>query len=99
MYIRATKTHTKGGKIAKSFRLSRSVRIGDKVRSWDGIRTRLRPWVRMTTTIRETNGRLIVNRQDVRPPAQLARIARAVGVEPHHHRRRTRRKPDPNTQT
>ena len=32
MYIRATKTHTKGGKIAKSFRLSRSVRIGDKVR-------------------------------------------------------------------
>ena len=67
--------------------------------SWDGIRTRLRPWVRMTTTIRETNGRLIVNRQDVRPPAQLARIARAVGVEPHHHRRRTRRRPDPNTQT
>ena len=67
--------------------------------SWDGIRTRLRPWVRMTTTIRETNGRLIVNRQDVRPPAQLARMARAVGVEPHHHRRRTRRKPDPNTQT
>ena len=65
--------------------------------SWDGIRTRLRP--RMTTTIRETNGRLIVNRQDVRPPAQLARIARAVGVEPHHHRRRTRRRPDPNTQT
>ena len=32
MYIRATMTHTKGGKIAKSFRLSRSVRIGDKVR-------------------------------------------------------------------
>ena len=67
--------------------------------SWDGIRTRLRPWVRMTTTVRETNGRLIVNRQDVRPPAQVARIARAVGVEPHHHRRRTRRKSDPNTQT
>ncbi len=67
--------------------------------SWDSIRTRLRPWVRMTTTIRETNGRLIVNRQDVRPPAQVAQIARAAGVEPHHHRRRTRRKPDPNTQT
>ena len=67
--------------------------------SWDGIRTRLSPWVRMTTTIRETNGRLIVSRQDVRPPAQVAQIARAVGVEPHHHRRRTRRKPDPNTQT
>ena len=32
MYIRATKTHTKGGKTAKSFRLSRSVRIGDQVR-------------------------------------------------------------------
>ena len=67
--------------------------------TWDGIRTRLRPWGRMTTTIRETNGRLIVNRQDVRPPAQLAQIARAVGVGPHHHRRRIRRKPDPNTQT
>ena len=46
-----------------------------------------------------TADRLIVNRQDVRPPAQLAQIARAVGVEPHHHRQRTRRKPDPNTQT
>ena len=67
--------------------------------SWDTIRTRLRPWVRMTTTIRETNGRLILNRQDVRPPAQLAQIARAVGVEPYHHRRRTRRRPDDTTQT
>ena len=67
--------------------------------SWEAIRTRLRPWVRMTTTIRETNGRLIVNRQDVRPPAHLARIARAVGVEPFHHRRRTRQRPDKNTQT
>ena len=67
--------------------------------SWDGIRTRLSPWVRITTTIRETNGRLIVNRQDAHPPAQVAQIARAVGVEPHHHRRRTRQKPDPNTQT
>ena len=67
--------------------------------SWDGIRTRLQPWVRMTTTIRETNGGLIVNRQDVRPPAMVAQIARAVGVEPHHHRRRTRRSPDKNAQT
>ena len=67
--------------------------------SWDAVRTRLRPWVRMTTTIRETNGRLIVNRQDVRPPAHLAQIARAVGVEPHHHRRRNRRRPDDKTQT
>ena len=67
--------------------------------SWDAIRTRLRPWVRMTTTIRETNGRLIVNRQDVRPPAHLAQIARAVGVQPYHHRRRSRRKPDDKTQT
>ena len=32
MYIRATKTHTRDGKTAKSYRLSRSVRIGDKVR-------------------------------------------------------------------
>ena len=67
--------------------------------SWDAIRTRLRPWVRITTTIRETNGRLIVNRQDVRPPAHLAQIARAVGVEPYHHRRRSRRRPDDTTQT
>ena len=67
--------------------------------SWDAIRTRLRPWVRMTTTIRETNGRLIVNRQDVRPPAHLAQIARAVGVEPYHHRRRSRHRPDDKTQT
>ena len=67
--------------------------------SWDAIRSRLRPWVRMTTTIRETNGRLIVNRQDVRPPAHLAQIARAVGVEPYHHRRRTRRRPDDKSQT
>lgn len=66
---------------------------------WNGIRTRLRPWVRITTTIRETNGGLIVNRQDVRPPAQMAQIARAVGVEPYHHRRRTRRKPDDTSQT
>ena len=32
VYIRATKTHTRDGKTAKSFRLSRSVRIGAKVR-------------------------------------------------------------------
>ena len=63
--------------------------------SWDGVRTGLRPWVRVTTTIRETSGRLIVNRQDVRTPAMVAKIARAVGVEPHHHRRRTRPKTEP----
>ena len=46
------------------------------------------------------NGGLIVNRQDVRPPAQVAQIARAVGVEPHHHApAHFRRKTDPNTQT
>ena len=32
VYIRATKTHTKGGEPAHSYRLARSVRIGDKVR-------------------------------------------------------------------
>ena len=67
--------------------------------SWEAIRTRLRPWVRLTTTIRETNGRLIVNRQDVRPPAHLVQIARAVGVEPHPHRRRTRQRSGQDTQT
>lgn len=67
--------------------------------SWEALRTRLRPWVRMTTTIRGTNGRLIVNRQDVRPPAHLVQMARAAGVEPYPHRRRTRRKADRTTQT
>ena len=67
--------------------------------SWDSIRTRLQPWVRITSTFLKVNGRLIVNRQDVRPPAQVAQIARAVGVEPHRHRRRTRRSPDTNAQT
>ena len=63
--------------------------------SWDGVRTGLRPWVRVTTTIRETSGRLIVNRQDVRTPVMVAKIARAVGVEPQHHRRRTRPRTGP----
>lgn len=67
--------------------------------SWEAIRTRLRPWVRLTTTLRETNGGLIVNRQDVHPPAQLARIARLVGVEPDRHRRRTRRRSKRAAQT
>ncbi len=37
--------------------------------SWDGIRTRLRPWVRMTTTIRETNGLIGIGRMSVLRPS------------------------------
>ena len=62
--------------------------------SWGSLRRRLRRWGRITTTIEETNGGLIVNRQDVRPGAELANIARAVGVEPRLHRRRSRTRRD-----
>ena len=39
--------------------------------SWQSIRTRMRSWVRITTTVRQVNGALLVNRQDVRPLAKL----------------------------
>lgn len=56
--------------------------------SWSTIRDTLGGWERVTTTLRTVDGRLIVNRQDTRPGAQAARIARAVGVEPQLHRKR-----------
>ena len=58
--------------------------------SWESIRHRLRTWVRITTTVREVSGGLIVNRQDVRPSAEVAQLAAAAGVKPYIHRRRQR---------
>ena len=58
--------------------------------SWEFIRHRLCTWVRITTTVREVSGGLIVNRQDVRPSAEVAQIAAAAGVKPQIHRRRQR---------
>ncbi len=53
-------------------------------REW--IRNRLRSWLRITTTIRRTDGSTIVNRQDVRPHPEVTRITRVAGVEPQLHR-------------
>ncbi len=58
--------------------------------SWQSIRTRMRSWVRITTTVRQVNGALLVNRQDVRPLAKVTMISRAAGVEPRIQRRRSR---------
>lgn len=57
---------------------------------WSSIRTRMAPWVRVTTRLREVGGALIVNRQDVSPGAELAALSRAAGVEPRIHRQRSR---------
>ncbi len=57
---------------------------------WASIRGSMRTWVRVTTRLRQTDGTLIVNRQDTRPAAEVARISSAAGVEPAIHRRRTR---------
>ena len=56
--------------------------------SWSTIRDRLAPWVRVTTTLRGADGSLIVNRQDVRPAADLVSVAKAMGVKVGLHRRR-----------
>ena len=56
--------------------------------SWRTIRRKLAGWERVTTTLRTVEGRLIENRQDTRPRAEAAEIARAAGVEPQLHRRR-----------
>ena len=57
---------------------------------WSSIRTRMAPWVRVTTRLREIGGALIVNRQDVSPEAEPAALSRAAGVEPQLHRQRSR---------
>ena len=50
----------------------------------------MRTWVRITTRLRQTDGTLIVNRQDTRPAAEVADISSAAGVDPAIHRTRTR---------
>ena len=57
---------------------------------WASIRESMRTWVRITTRLRQTDGTLIVNRQDTRPAAEVAAISSAAGVEPAIHRTRTR---------
>ena len=57
---------------------------------WASIRGSMRTWVRITTRLRQTDGTLIVNRQDTRPAAEVAEISSAAGVEPAIHRTRTR---------
>ena len=57
---------------------------------WASIRESMRTWVRITTRLRQTDGTLIVNRQDTRPAAEVARISSAAGVDPAIHRTRTR---------
>ena len=58
---------------------------------WASIRNRLQTWVRVTTTLQEVDGPVLAIRQDVRPPAEAAGIARLVGVKPGPHRIRSRR--------
>lgn len=57
---------------------------------WASIREGMRTWVRITTRMRQTDGTLIVNRQDTRPAAEVAHISSVAGVEPALHRSRTR---------
>ena len=56
--------------------------------SWRTIRRRLAGRERATTTLRTVPGWLIENRQETRPRAEVAEIARAASVEPQLHRRR-----------
>ncbi len=54
------------------------------------IRESMRIRVRVTTRPAQTDGTLVVNRQDTRPAATVAETAPAAGVEPAPHRRRIR---------
>ena len=57
--------------------------------SWASVRERMRSWIRITTTLRKTDGALLVIRQDSNPGAEQASISRAAGVEPGLHRKRS----------
>ena len=57
---------------------------------WASIRESMRTWVRITTRLRQTDGTLIVNRQDTRPAAEVAHISSVAGVKPAIHRTRIR---------
>ncbi len=58
--------------------------------SWETIRCKLANWMRLTTTLVTADGERIECRQDSRPDAEAAALARAVGVPPQLHRVRTR---------
>ena len=62
--------------------------------SWETIRRKLANWMRLTTTLTSAAGERIECRQDTRPDAEAAALARAVGVEPRLHRVRTRTPPE-----
>ncbi|MDE0532571.1 MAG: hypothetical protein OXI01_14155 [Albidovulum sp.] len=55
---------------------------------WTSIRERMRSWVRITTTLRRTDGVPVASRQDSNPGAEQALISRAAGVEPGLRRSR-----------
>ncbi|MDE0531974.1 MAG: hypothetical protein OXI01_11090, partial [Albidovulum sp.] len=55
---------------------------------WTSIRERMRSWVRITTTLRRTDGVPVASRQDSNPGAEQALISRAAGVEPGIRRSR-----------
>ena len=46
---------------------------------WQSIRQRLRPWMRITTTLQTVNGEQIVTRQDGRATVEQAEIVKAAG--------------------
>ena len=58
---------------------------------WQSLRQRLRPWLRITTTLQTVNGEQIVTRQDGRPTVEQAEIVKAAGLQPGLYRVRTRR--------
>lgn len=57
---------------------------------WDSIRRRMRRWVRVSTTVQEVNGDMVVNRQDSRPDVEVEGIANAFGIGTGINRRRYR---------
>ena len=59
--------------------------------SWHMLRQQLSRWWRVTTTIKDFEGRRIVSCQDETSSPALAKIARIVGVTPAIHRQRSLR--------
>ena len=57
---------------------------------WTSIRESMRTWMWITTRLRQTDGTLIVNRQDARPAAAVAQPSSAASVDPTIHRTRFR---------
>ena len=56
--------------------------------SWSTLRQKMSRWRRVTTTMRDTAGRVIVNIQDEEPDAELKKIAQICGVPIDIHRER-----------